>query len=250
MIKKIVKKIKFYELSMSPLKDTDVFYPEYNILLKTIEAANSFSSLYREGRSGAKGGPSTHAQQDLYRAMLIFSCAGLDVLVKQLIKTKLPKLIIADKESENKFKEYVKRGLKKDDNTILNTIAFALIDQNPRTIFLNEYIESMTKESLQSTKELCKVSEASGLDTKKIFTTDKMNSLKDVFIVRNQIIHEMDINILDDESRTYGYRTRRQRISTIMEKHTKTILDLGQEILVAYKDKFEVLKIGVVKKVA
>ena len=96
---------------------------------------------------------------------------------------------------QNKFKEYVKRGLKKDEKEILNTIALALIDQAPRNIFLNEYIRSMTGDSLQSVSELRRVSEASGLDTKKIFDDKKTGTLKDAFEARNQIIHEMDINI-------------------------------------------------------
>ena len=39
---------------------------------------------------------------------------------------------------------------------MLNTVAFALIDQKPRSVFLNEYIDSMTGESLQSVDEFTK----------------------------------------------------------------------------------------------
>jgi hypothetical protein len=239
---------KFYDVKLSIEKEGDTFFPEYSILLKTTESVNSFSSLYRVSRTGATG-PSTHAQQDLYRAMLIFACAGLDVLVKQLIKTKLVKLVASDPKAQEKFKEYVKRGLKKDDKEILNTVALALIDENPREVFLKEYIENMTGDSLQSVEELCKVSNASGLDTDMIFNRDKMNSLKDAFIVRNQIIHEMDINTSHDGSKTTGYRTRRQRLTPKMEGHTKIILDLAQDIFSAYKEKFLKLKIEVEKEV-
>ncbi len=82
--------------------------------------------------------------------MLIFACAGLNIFVKQLIRTKLPKLILADKVAEAKFKEHVHRGLKKDDKEVLNTVALALIDRNPLEVFLADYMESMTGESLQS----------------------------------------------------------------------------------------------------
>ena len=238
---------KFYSVKLSPEKDSSQFYPEYNILLKTVDAVSNFNSLYKKGRSGAKGGPSTHDQQDLYRAMLVFACAGLDVLVKQLVKTKLPKLIIADEKAAEKFKDYVKRGLKKDDKEILNTVALALIDRNPRDVFLNEYITSMTGESLQSVQELCRVSDASALNTRGIFDSTKMNSLKDAFIVRNQIIHEMDINVSEGSSKTSGYRTRRQRNSVKVEAHTRAILDLAQELFSAYKKKFEEFQIEIDK---
>lgn len=179
--------------------------------------------------------------------MLIFACAGLDIFVKQLIGTKLSRLIDADKKAEAKFKEHVRRGLNKDDKAVLNTVALALIDRNPRDIFLADYLESMTSESLQSVEELCRVSDASGLDTKSIFNTEKRNLLKDAFTVRNQIIHEMDITVSHEDGKKTGHRTRRQRRAEVMEKHTRAILDLAQELFSAYKSKFEEFKIGTAK---
>lgn len=247
MAKKSKTKL-FCKISLSVEKESNIFYDEYNILTKTAESVNSFNTLYKAGRSGAKGGPSTHQQQDLYRAMLVFACAGLDVFVKQLVKNKLPELLEADKDVQGKFKEFVKRGIKKDEKELLNTVALALIDQTPRNVFLNEYIKNLTGDSLQSVSELKRISEASGLDTKKIFSDKKGNTLKDAFIARNQIIHEMDINISDSTSRTTGYRTRRQRQATLVEKHTKSILGLAEELFSAYKEKFQKYKIGVEKK--
>jgi hypothetical protein len=179
--------------------------------------------------------------------MLIFACAGLDIFVKQLIRTKLSKLINADKAAEAKFKEHVRRGLKKDDKEVLNTVALALIDRNPRDIFLADYLESMTGDSLQSVDELCRVSEASGLNTKLIFDAEKRNILRDAFTVRNQIIHEMDITVSNEGPKKTGHRTRRQRRADVMEKHTKAILDLAQQLFTAYKNKFEEFKIGTEK---
>lgn len=251
--RKIKTKLKhsalFYRFSISVEKENSIFYDEYNIISKTIDSINSFRKLYKAGRSGAKGGPSTHDQQDLYRAMLIFACAGLDVFVKQLVKNKLPQLLEVDKDVQNRFKEYVKRGIHKDDKAILNTVALALIDQSPRSVFLKEYVRNMTGDSLQSVDELCKISEASALETKKIFNDTRRGTIKEAFTARNEIIHEMDINISESSSRTTGYRTRRQRKAPIMEKHTKSILNLAEEIFISYKDKFEKYKIGVEKKV-
>lgn len=241
-------KNQFYKISLAPEKESGVFYTEYNILSTTVESVNNFGSLCEKKRTGIKGGPYTHGQQDLYRAMLVFACAGLDVFVKQLVKNKLSQLIQADKEVEIKFKEYVKRGIKKDDKEILNTVALALIDNSPRDIFLNEYIQSMTGNSLQSVNELEKISNASGLNTKKIFNNVKRNQIRDAFIARNQIIHEMDINIDNSQSKTSTYRTRRKRVTTQMEKYTKIILRLAEEIFTEYKNKFEKFQIDVEKR--
>lgn len=236
----------FYKISFLSEKESSIFFDEYNILSKTIESVNSFNTLYKKGRMGVKGGPSTHEQQDLYRAMLVFACAGLDVFVKQLVKNKLPQLLEIDKKVQFKFKEYVSRGLKKDEKEILSTVALALIDPVPRNIFIGSYIKKMTGDSLQSYKQLCVVFEASGLDIKII----PERLITGAFDARNEIIHEMDININGSLSRTTGYRTRRQRKASVMEKYTKSILKLAERMFISYKEKFQEYKIGVIKKSA
>ncbi len=246
-IQRITKKYmpKFYTFGLDPEKEMDPFYPEYSILLKTEEAVNSFYDLYKKGRSGVKAGPATHEQQDLYRAMLVFSCAGLDVFVKKLVKDKLPQLIPVDREVERKFMENIQKGLRSEN--LINTVALALVHHTPRDIFLSEYIKNMTGDSLQSVDALFIVSNASGLDTNSILNKTKQESIREAFKVRNQIIHEMDINVEDGAARTTGYRTRRQRVAGDMENHTRNILDLSKAIFTAYKEKFAKYKIGVKK---
>lgn len=227
----------FYRVSLASEREGSSFYPEYSIILKTTESVNNLYNLYKAGRSGAKGGPSTHDQQDLYRAMLVFACAGLDVFVKEIVKDKLSRLMSVDKDVEMKFLEYVQKGLKNEK--ILSTVALALVSHAPRDIFLSEYISSMTGDSLQSFEALCRVSNASGLDTSKLLSKIKKEQIKDAFEVRNQIIHEMDINVGKNTSGTTAYRTRRQRVATAMEKHIKIVLGLAEEIFSAYRKKFE-----------
>lgn len=238
---------KFYKVRLAEEPPESNFYAEYSIITMTADAVNSFNALYKKDRFGAKG-PSTHEQQDLYRAMLVFACAGLDIFVKQLVKAKLLSLVEVDAQARDKFQKYVRRELNKKEGDMLNLVAFALIEHAPRDIFLREYLESLTRDSLQSVDQLCKVSEASGLDTHRIFSNTKMTSLKDAFAVRNEIIHEMDINVSSGRvKKTTGYRTRRQRKAGIMETHTKVILDLACEIFSAYKKKYESANIAVKK---
>ena len=238
----------FYSIKTATEKEGNLFFIEYNILLKTIESVNNFSILYKGSRTGVRGGPYTHRQQDLYRAMLVFACAGLDVFVKELVRHKLPQLIKKDKEVEKKFREYVEREIKKDDKRTLNMVALALINDKPRDLFLGEYILSMTGSSLQSVEELMKVANASGLNTNKIFDSRKKSQIKDAFIARNQIIHEMDINIDQSPSKTSAYRTRRQRVAKKMEINTKSILRLAEEIFLAYKEQFKKFEIIDIEK--
>ncbi|MCK9588149.1 MAG: hypothetical protein M0Q93_02165 [Terrimicrobiaceae bacterium] len=235
--------IEFYKIGLPAENENSLFIIEYEIILRTVESVNNFNLLYKAGRLGSKG-PSTHEQQDLYRAMLIFACAGLDVLLKQLIKTKISDIISADKKGANeKFKEYVKSSINlKDPNKLLNTIALALVDQNPKEILMSEYIKYLTRDSLQAKEKIITIILASGFSDK-FLSKERLNSLKDVFEVRNQIIHEMDINILDNLSKNKGYRKRRQRKAAQIEKYTKIILDLSVSIFTEYKRKFDEFKI-------
>lgn len=219
--------------------ELDPFYSEYTVLSKTFDAVNSFHSLYAGLRAG-KSGPATHEEQDLYRAMLVFACAGLDVFVKQLVKKKIPQLVDRDAVAKDRFTAFVKKGLNLEDKKILNTLALALINQSPRDVLIAEYVGSLSEDSLQSVDELYRVAAASGLDCNSIFSNETRNALKDAFKVRNEIVHEMDINITDLEKaiRTSGHRTRRQRVSTQMEKHTKVILELGHTLLKEYQKKY------------
>lgn len=239
---------QFFSLPKSVDDKNDPFYPEYTVLSKTVDAVNSFHSLYADLRVG-KAGPSTHQQQDLYRAMLVFACAGLDVFVKQLVERKIPQLVDRDISAKERFLTYVKKGLNLEDKKILNTLALALIDQSPREVLISEYVSSLSEDSLQSVDELHRVAAASGLDCNVIFTNEKRNILRDAFKVRNEIVHAMDINIDDLEKvlRTTGYRTRRQRVAVEMEKHTRNILELACKLLDEYRKKYSSLAIDVKK---
>lgn len=236
----------FYKITLPAENVGSQFYPEYFIISQTVDSVNNFHALHKTHKSGLRG-PSTHAQQDLHRAMLVFACAGLDAFVKKLVKDKLPSLISLNKEVEKKFIEHILRKDLKDEK-LTNTLALALANHSPRDILLGRYIESMTSDSLQSAAELTRVSNASGLDTNKIFSKSKITSLSDAFFVRNQIVHEMDINPENGVPRTSGYRTRIQRVATQMERHTKTILLLAEELLAAYKEQYNKFQIGVEKK--
>ena len=46
----------FTDLSQIAFARAKSFYPEFEILQKTVDAVNSFNSLYKVGRAGKRGG--------------------------------------------------------------------------------------------------------------------------------------------------------------------------------------------------
>ncbi len=219
----------FYSVLVSPPRKSSHFFYEYTILCKTIDTVNNFSNLYKNERKEKKG-PTEDVVQDLHRAMLIFACAGLDVLVKSLIRTKLPELLETSSLAKETFVSTIKNGLnKKESSDLLSIVALALSDHNPRDILLQEYIEDLVGNSLQSVAQLKKISRALGIDIKLILAKDVERKIDESFKTRNEIIHEMDvINKNSDLSR--NGKTRRQRHAQKMESQTKDILDFSQSI--------------------
>lgn len=57
----------------------------------------------------------TDEEQDILRAMLIFSSAGLDSMVKQLIRDALPEIIRKSEGAFEMFKTHIERKMKRGD---------------------------------------------------------------------------------------------------------------------------------------
>lgn len=98
-----------------------------------------------------------------------------------------------------------------------------LATPNPYQRVLESYIAELTGDSLQSPDQLFKAVVALGLDSKGL----KLNkgALKPIFVARNQIIHELDID-LDGER-----RKRNIRRVTDMITWTDTILSLTKTVV-------------------
>jgi DNA-binding transcriptional regulator GbsR (MarR family) len=86
---------------------------------------------------------------------------------------------------------------------------------------IEEYIHELTGVSLQSAPELMRTVQALGLSRTKV----EPARFKAIFSVRNQIIHELDIN-LDDERRRRNLRGRER-----MMKDANALLEIGEQIL-------------------
>jgi hypothetical protein len=166
-------------------------------------------------------------QRVIYRAMLLFACAGLDVLLDQLVERKLPILILADRKARKKFEEYVKRDLDKSTNS-----PKSLTNRKSRETLLREYVARVSTGRLQSLNELRKILEALGLNAQAIFQAQE-ESLAGALRIRNQIVYKDD----SVGARALKYRSRHQRRASDMERYTKAILDLALSV-------FRVIKVN------
>jgi hypothetical protein len=201
---------------------------------RAIDAANKFHALFLKLRTGSKG-TSSHDEQDLLRAMLVFACSGLDAVVKQLINDALPAVIENDLGAQKEFQKFVERRLKKgiplDEKErapsgvqALDTVLLAslLTNQNPREALAKLLTASLTADSLQSRDQLLKVAAHFALTREQVISNDLVT--KDAFKARNEIIHEMDVD-LD------GRKKRRQRTYDVMVGYSENMLSIGAQFI-------------------
>src|SRR3989344_6108243 len=161
---------KFKKLKIASLQDNE-FSELRNagiVFTYAVNSVNNFYEIYRRNRTGSKGS-TTHEEQDLLRAMLVFACSGIDAVVKQLIKDSLPKIIQKDLTghgARQEFQKFVERRLRKanlidGEEKILsldtNFVAQVLTSNEPRTELLGSMQKHLSADSLQSLDQLLKV---------------------------------------------------------------------------------------------
>ena len=143
----------------------------------------------------AKRGALTDEEQDLLRAMLVMAASGLDSMTKQLIRDALPVFCRKDPTVLTLFQAFVSRQLKSNADGHLSgeasgLLARLLTAESVQSASIDEYVESPTGGSLQSTDALFKVVAALGIPK----TMIHKDTLKLIFDDRNNIIHGLDID--------------------------------------------------------
>jgi hypothetical protein len=155
--------------------------------------------------------------------MLVFSTAGLDSMVKQLVRDALPNVINKDTGATEQFKRHIERRITKIEGIDRRFLADILGDPNPRTRLLDQLVSDLTGGSLQSTEQLSRVAAFFNIPSNRIY--DDTQHLSEIFSTRNQIAHEMDI----DFSQTN--RSRRPRARRTMIQFTNDIFGVSSNFL-------------------
>jgi len=220
------KKLIFYKLKKFE-KNTHLRKACW-ILTNCYSAVSYFHEIYKILRKKEKGG-TTAEQQNLLRAMLLFSAAGLDAVVKQVIRDSLEMVISKDSGAKEMFKSYVESRIKKveliestpREVVTINTkfLSEVLTDNNPQKKLIIDMVDKLTGDSLQSVDQLLRIAAYFAIPREKIIKN--LNLAKDVFIARNQITHEMDVNL--EQIRC----NRRQRSQKDMALYTNTINEIS-----------------------
>lgn len=238
-------KRKLKALKVTALKEGDfpLLKNSQAVFEYTKEAVSNFYKIFQIIRGGSAG-TTTHNEQDLLRAMLVFACSGLDAVAKQLVKDSLQRIIELDKTgnaARQEFQKFVERSIKKGPSfeadgkaTSINAgfVAHILISDNPQIELIKSLQKDLCSNSLQSQDQLLKVAGYFAITKDQILNEPEIT--QKAFDIRNDIIHLMDVDL---NARSQGRKNRKVRGERDMVKYTKNILDIGSRFINVVADK-------------
>ena len=201
-------------------------YDSVNGLLGTLDTMRAI----RKKAKGDIRGRMPENEADLLRAAVVFTGAGLDATLKQLIRDVLPRLLETKNQAHEKFESFAADRLGTGEIADAKIIARYLTSSDPRGRLIEDYIYDLTGSSLQSAEEVQLAAGALGIQDGDL--RKRITGLRPLFIARNQISHELDLQRLEKQ----GDRSRRTRSmpQTIQQCHEG--LEVGQLIVNAVGD--------------
>lgn len=215
----------------------------YFVALNAYSSVDSFFDKFKSQRRGRRGN-STDKEQDLLRAMIAFSGAGLDSTVKHLIMDTMESFLSFSTPTQESFVSFISKYLRvqknKDDVIFdqhtslgkgldIEKLAGCLGNAEPRKMLIAEFIKELTSGSLQSRDAILKVAACFGIENSKLGLErrDSFAELDTAFLARNRIVHEMDIDFKKSN------RSRYQRKQGDALKVVKQLLNLTFDFLKA-----------------
>jgi hypothetical protein len=178
-------------------------YDSVDAVLETLEAMRGIRRQQAPG--GRIPGRLTSQEEDLLRAAIVFTGAGLDATLKQLICDTLVVLLEKSTQAHDKFEAFAAQRLGTTEAADPKVIARYLVSADPRGRLIEDYVYELTGSSLQSAEQVGNAAGALGIDDADL--RRRIAGLKELFTARNEVSHELDLQRPEQP----GDRTRRTR---------------------------------------
>lgn len=202
----------------------------------THTSASSLLGAFDDAKAkrGNVRGVLTDQEQDILRASLVMACAGLDGGIKQGIRDCLDHLLSTDQQVREGFEKFIRKRIGGENDVLemgggAKFLARILADESPRQRLVEDYIRELTGDSLQSAEEVLKAAAALGIDHKDLKLD--IPKLKEIFRLRNKIIHELDVDLEAPK------RKRKVRSQSDLLNSTDYVLKVARTFLVALNKK-------------
>lgn len=209
--------------------DTDLAQRFLTSAYESVNGVMETLATVRHVRSQKAGRPVkgrlTLPEEDLLRAAVVFTGAGLDATLKQLIRSCLPGLLETSTQAHDKFERFAADRLGTGEIADTRAIARYLTSSDPRSRLIEDYIYDLTGSSLQSADQVQTTAGALGIDDGSL--RKRIDGLRTLFVARNEISHELDLQELSKP----GDRTRRSRSMSATEALCGESFEVGQMIV-------------------
>jgi len=192
---------------------------------RALAAMHELRDARRQASGRSPSGRTSDQDQDLLRAMLVFSCAGLDAAMKALIEDSLPTLADRHDQVQRRLEEFGSRRVAEGGSLDARVIGRLLAHPvSPRAALVQDFVDDLTGGSLQSVEQLHRVRSALGIDDSSAVAV-AINDLRQTFKARNEVSHEMDLTPLIE------HRSRRHRGIRAMVDMANSVLAVGCQIV-------------------
>lgn len=190
-------KLALSKLGHRPYKCPEVIPASWRLRSTYNSVSGLFDTLYLVRRTRSKQNNTEtrgrlHSDaQDLLRAAIVFTSAGLDAAVQALIEHAVPVLITQPGTARCMYETFVgeqARAPKVEDEFLA-----ALKSPDPRPKLLHLYIRSKTKASFQGSSDLHDRAAASLGITNQQMPRGRFTALDEFFTARNDVAHRLDM---------------------------------------------------------
>ncbi|MEU8220107.1 hypothetical protein AB0C47_30555 [Micromonospora taraxaci] len=164
--------------------------------------ANAIDRLLKFGMKEYKRTKPHPDSQDLYRAAIMFSGAGLDRALKALVSDALPALARVDKSVQEKLSMFAEGAIADAGGVGVSPAALVKFllgsGSSPKEVFADNWVKALTAGSAQSTQRLDELASALGVNDSEIRrrlkpTKTRSSMLEKAFTARNEVAHDLDI---------------------------------------------------------
>ena len=178
-----------------------------------------------KGQRAATRGAATDEETDILRAMVVTAGAAVDSSLKQLFRDTLRELAEHDENVQSELSKFIARELAKLEGSpkLFEHLANSFIADHPFYYWADRYVYKLTGSSLQSSEQLFTACAALGLEPAAVGLN--ATEIKEIFDMRNQIVHEMDIDF------SAARRNRRPRSVGTTTEATNKLLELAERIV-------------------
>jgi hypothetical protein len=192
-----LSRFELSQLGERPLSCPEIVPAWWRLVSTHDSVAGLFDTLYSARRATARGehradgSDLPDGSQDLLRAAIVFTSAGVDACLEVLLVHAVPVIIACNGNARRKFERYIEGQA--NAPKVTQDFLGAIKDPDPRTRLLELYVQDLTAPSFQGSKRIKdRCLAALGVSNEQL-PSSRLAALDGFFRARNEVAHRLDL---------------------------------------------------------